>query len=148
MHFSKKYIEKCKELDGQLLMLMMGPGGTGSVATLIDGMTIHKGLGIKIKNQNKARETGSLWKNVEFVLLDEVSLMGLELLADIDHALQFAKAQPDPWFGGVAMIFGGQTEVEIKRRLGRLAWKAVDMVVNLTEQQHMKGDPEYGSAVQ
>lgn len=28
---------------------------TGSAATLIDGMTIHKGLGIKIKSQNKGK---------------------------------------------------------------------------------------------
>ncbi|KAI6095812.1 hypothetical protein F5141DRAFT_975235, partial [Pisolithus sp. B1] len=47
------------------------------------------------------------WKNIEFMLLDEVSLMGLELLANIDHVLWFAKEQPDLWFGGVAMIFGG-----------------------------------------
>ncbi|KAI6126025.1 hypothetical protein EDD16DRAFT_1464929, partial [Pisolithus croceorrhizus] len=73
-------------------------------------------------------------------------------------------------FGGVAMIFAGdffqyppvggtplyspishyagKTELEIKRWLGRLAWKTVNTVVNLTEQQCMKGDPEYGSAVQ
>ncbi|KAI5987835.1 hypothetical protein EDD15DRAFT_2117855, partial [Pisolithus albus] len=73
-------------------------------------------------------------------------------------------------FGGMAMIFtgdffqyppvggtpcyspisryAGQTKLEIKRRLGRLAWKTVNTVVNLTEQQRMKGDLEYGSAVQ
>lgn len=38
--------------------------------------------------------------------------------------------------------------MEIRKRLGRLAWKSVDTVVNLTEQQHMKSDPKYGDAVQ
>ncbi|KAG2135304.1 hypothetical protein DEU56DRAFT_721738, partial [Suillus clintonianus] len=121
----------------QLIMLMTGPGGTGkthvvkavqsvmqhygcahiirflaptgSAAALIDGMTVHKGLGIKIKSNNKGkgnREPGNSledysvlisvqnrtrlrdeWKNVEFLLLDEVSLVSLQLLAEIDHAL-------------------------------------------------------------
>lgn len=76
-HFIKKYVEKCNQNENQLTMLMTGPGGTGktyvinavqsvmehygcghsihylaptgSAATLINGMTIHKGLGIKIR---------------------------------------------------------------------------------------------------
>lgn len=102
---------------------------TGSTAMLINGVTIHKGLGIKIKSRNKGKgnrhpgESGEdytilisvkeciklceEWKNVEFMLLDEASLTGLELLADIDHALRFAKEQPNLWFGGVAIIFAG-----------------------------------------
>jgi hypothetical protein len=28
-----------------------------------------------------------------------------------------------------------------------MAWKRVNTVVNLSEQQHMKDDPEYGEAV-
>jgi len=41
-----------------------------------------------------------------------------------------------------------QTEQEIMKRLGRLAWKTVNTVVNLTEQERMKTDHEFGSAVQ
>jgi hypothetical protein len=69
---------------------------TGSAAALIDGMTIHKGLGIKIRSANKVkgnRDPGNgaedlsvlisiqncmqlreEWKNMEFLLIDEVSL--------------------------------------------------------------------------
>ena len=102
---------------------------TGSAATLIDGMTVHKGLGIKIKSKNKGkgnRNPGESvkdytilisvkeriglreeWKNVEFLLIDKSSLIGLELPADIDHALRFAKEKPDICFGGVTIIFSG-----------------------------------------
>ncbi|KAG2739416.1 hypothetical protein P692DRAFT_201653152, partial [Suillus brevipes Sb2] len=109
----------------QLMMLLTGPGGTGkthvvkavqavmrhygcahlirflaptgSAAALIDGMTVHKGLGLKIKSLNKGkgnRQPGSAtedysvlisvqnrtqlreeWKNVEYLLVDEVSLL-------------------------------------------------------------------------
>jgi hypothetical protein len=161
------------------------------VAALIDGMTIHKGLGIKIRSANKGkgnRDPGNgaedlsvlisvqnrmqlreEWKNVEFLLIDEVSLLSLQLLADIDHALRFAKERPDLWFGGVNVIFAGdfyqylsvggsplytpisayarQNDAEIQNRLGRMAWKTVSTVVNLTEQHRMKDDPEYGQAV-
>ncbi|KAG2048424.1 hypothetical protein BDR06DRAFT_826771, partial [Suillus hirtellus] len=109
----------------QLWMLMTGPGGTGkthvvkaiqhvmqhygsahlirflaptgSAAALIDSMTVHKGLCIKINSKNRgkgncdpgtAAEDYSVlisvanqmqlqeeWKHVEFLLLDEVSLV-------------------------------------------------------------------------
>ena len=164
---------------------------TGSAANLIDGMTIHKGLGIKIHSRRKGkgnREPGEdgedlsviisvknrtqlrdEWKNVEFLLVDESSLLSLQLIAEIDHALRFAKETPDVWFGGVALIFAGdlfqyppvggsplytpispharQTNDKIQKRLGRLAWKTINTVVNLTEQQRMKDDAEYGEAV-
>ncbi|KAG1733182.1 uncharacterized protein EDB91DRAFT_1057610, partial [Suillus paluster] len=116
--FVAKYVEKRLPEEEQLRMLMTGPGGTGkthvvkavqcvmehygcahlirflaptgSAAALINGMTVHKGLGIKIKSKNRGKgnhDIGATWKYVEFILLDEVSLVGLQLLAEIDHAL-------------------------------------------------------------
>jgi hypothetical protein len=97
------------------------------------------------------------------------TLLSLQLLTDVDHALQFAKERPDLWFGGVNVIFtgdfyqyppmggsplytpisayAGQNDTEIQKRLGGMAWKTVSTVVNLTEQQHMKDNPEYGQVV-
>jgi len=220
-HFVTNYIEgnADKSQSNRLTMLMTGPGGTGkthvmksvrmvmvhyghghiirflaptgTAASLIDGMTIHKGLGIKIRSNRKGKgnrlpgESGDdytvlitiqnrtklwdEWKNMEYLLVDEVSLLSLQLLADINHALRFAKERPDMWFGGVAVIFAGdffqyppvggtplyspilpyasQTDDEIKKRLGRLAWKTVDTIVSLNEQERMKMDPEYGDVI-
>jgi hypothetical protein len=92
-------------------------------------MTVHEGLGIKIRSANKGKgnrapgdgtedlsvlisiqnhmQLREEWKNVEFLLIDEVSLLSLQLLADIDHALRYAKERPDLWFGGVNVIFVG-----------------------------------------
>jgi len=108
-------------------------------------------------------------ENVEYLLIDEVSLLSLQLLAQIDHALWYAKERPDQWFGGVHIIFAGdfyqfppvggsplyspiasyagQNDAEVQKRLGRLAWKMVNVVINLTDQQRMKDDVEYGDAV-
>ncbi|KAG1733088.1 hypothetical protein EDD22DRAFT_960256 [Suillus occidentalis] len=215
-HFVHRYVEKCSDTDLQLTMLMTGPGGmgkthvvkavravmeyyghghiirflapTGSAAALIDGMTIHKGLGIKIKANNKGkgnrRPGDSLqdysvivsnqskrtslshiflfpstiisaapsaelkilqreeWRNVGYLLVDETSLLGLQLLAQLDHALRVAKEWPDLWFGGIAIMisgdfyqyapvggtalytaisrYAGQTDDEVQKRLGWL----------------------------
>lgn len=218
-HFVRKFIEKRTESTDQLTMLMTGPGGTGkthvvkavravmeyygyghiirflaptgSAAALIDGMTIHKGVGIKIRASNKGKGNRALgesmqdysvivsnhskselreeWKNVAFLLVDEASLLGLQLLAQLDHALRVAKERPDLWFGGIALIlsgdffqyppvggsalytpisrYAGQTDEEVQKRLGRLAWKTVNTVVTLSEQQRMKTDSAYGEAV-
>lgn len=46
------------------------------------------------------------------------------------------------------LMYAGQTNDEIQRRLGRMAWKTVNTVIELSEQQRMKSDPEYANAVQ
>lgn len=130
-------------------------------------MTIHKGVGIKIRASNEGKGNRALgesmqdysvivsnhskselreeWKNVAFLLVDEASLLGLQLLAQLDHALCVAKECPDLWFRGIALIlsgdffqyppvggsalytlisrYAGQTDKEVQKRLGRLAWK-------------------------
>ena len=44
--------------------------------------------------------------------------------------------------------YAGQSNEEIAKRLGCMAWKSVNSVITLTEQERMKGDPEYAVAVQ
>jgi hypothetical protein len=57
-----------------------------------------------------------------------------------------------PPVGGSALYtpissYAGQNDSEIQKRLGRLAWKSLNAVVNLTEQQRMKEDPAYAESV-
>jgi len=83
--------------------------------------------------------------------------------------LCYATEHPDEWFGGISVIFAGdffqyppicatplyspipdkngRGKDDVPRRLGRLAWKSINAVISLTEQEHMKGDPEYACAV-
>ncbi|KAL6309393.1 hypothetical protein BKA93DRAFT_746245 [Sparassis latifolia] len=169
-HFIQNYVVKSDTVMEPLYLLLTGPGGTGkthvvkalkelmtyfgclyqirflaptgSAAALIDGMTIHKGLGLKIQSKTKGKGNRRLgeseqdytvtisvqnrtvlrdeWQRVEFVLIDEISLVS---------------------------SYARQTSDELSKRLGRLAWKQVNAVVELTEQQRMKDDPEYGDAV-
>lgn len=166
---------------------------TGSAASNIDGMTVHKGLGIKLAKKDGRRKGNhpagdssedltvlvsiqnkvllcEEWKNVDIVLIDEVSLTSAQLLCEIDHALHFAKEKPDEWFRGITAIFAEdfyqypsitgtplytpisttmkQDNNELLKCLGCLAWKSIDTVVELMEQQRMKFDTEYSKAVQ
>ncbi|KAF6755637.1 hypothetical protein DFP72DRAFT_760000, partial [Ephemerocybe angulata] len=136
-HFIQRFILKNSE-EKPLVMLMTGPGGTGktytvnavsevlkaykyghairylaptgSAAALINGMTIHKGLGIKIDSKATKgkgnRKPGSTeedmsvivsvknleglrceWKDVDILFIDEASLLSAQLLCEIDYAL-------------------------------------------------------------
>ena len=170
------------------LIRFLGP--TGTSAKQIGGMTIHKGLGLSISlksNGRSSRKAGESnedftvgisvknhtlireeWRHALWLFTDEVSLLGAQLLAQMDHALRYAK-EKDEYFGGINVIFAGdfhqyppvgntplytpirskapQNVSDIKKRLGRLAWKSVDTVISLNEQQRMKRDPEYAAAV-
>ena len=173
----------------QHLIRFLGP--TGTSAKQIGGTTIHKGLGLSValksngrgnrkvgesnedftvsmsvKNRSLVRDE---WWHVSFVFVDEVSLVGAQLLFQIDHALRFAKEKREEWFGGINVIFAGdfyqyppvgstplytpiqpkapQRAADIEKRLGRLAWKSVNAVISLSEQQRMKDDPEFAAAV-
>jgi hypothetical protein len=156
-NFLDKCIKKIEGVK-PLHMLLTGPGGTGkthvvkavkevmrqyssahkirflaptgSAASLIDGMTIHKGLGIKIV-QHDGRGKGNRapgeskedycpvvsiqnkiqlrdeWRNVEVALIDEISLLSQQIMCDLDQELRYAKEKPHEWFGGIIMIFSG-----------------------------------------
>ena len=102
---------------------------TGTAASLIDGMTIHKGLGIKIKSNQKGkgnRNPGESsedytvlisvrnrtllrdkWRLVKVLFIDEVSLLSQQLICEVDHALRYATERADKWFGGICVIFAG-----------------------------------------
>ncbi|KAF5342709.1 hypothetical protein D9758_015874 [Tetrapyrgos nigripes] len=163
---------------------------TGWAASLIDGMTIHKDLGIKIKSKDKGKGNQKLgeneedysvcinvkksrlleWKDIVLLFIDEVSLMDAGLFAEIDAALRFATENYDKYFGSIFLVIAGdfnqlppvggstlykpiqsnlssESQAKIERRIGRMAWKRFDTVINLTEQKRMSSDPEYGAAV-
>ena len=109
------------------------------------------------------------WQLVKVLWIDEVSLLSQQLICEIDHALHYATERHDEWFGGICVIFAGDfcqyppiggtplyTPIphanschrdDVPHCLGRLAWKSINAVVSLTEQECMKGDAEYSQAV-
>ncbi|CAF3724965.1 unnamed protein product [Rotaria socialis] len=142
---------------------------TGIAAAEIDGMTIHSFLGEQ-RNSGKARtiKPGDLklekeWTLVEYLLIDEISMVGLTLLAKLNRIICAAKhTDPQVPFGGVNVIFFGDylqyrpvydvplhtdftlpvknksnkiaTEKQIQQRVARSLILQINCVVKLTQQ--------------
>jgi hypothetical protein len=83
----------------------------GVAARNISGMTLHSCL---MLNQWKARGNGgkskrdlvAMWQNVDYLLIDEVSMIGCNFLLQISQALSEAKESSD-LFGGLNIVFAG-----------------------------------------
>ena len=139
-----------------------------SLTTILWTTVSHQAvtLTVSVKNRTLIQDE---WRHILWLFLDEVSLIGAQLLTQIDHALRYAKEKEDKWFGGINIIFAGdfyqyplvgstplytliqpkapQHAADIEKWLGCLAWKSIDMVISLSEQQRMKEDPEFAAAV-
>ncbi|CAF4785812.1 unnamed protein product [Rotaria sp. Silwood1] len=139
-----KYTVFSRDSNGQLIMCIPGCGGTG-------------------KSQ--------LFRAVEYVLIDEMSMVGLNLLAKLNRIICSAKhVDPQVPFGGVNVIFFGDyfqyrpvynaplhtdfslpskkksgklpTEKEIQQRVARSLILHINCMVKLTQQMRTE-DPRY-----
>lgn len=155
---------------------------TATAALLIEGTTIHSGLKLDITKSRsdgtlshtlsdaKQAELRHMWKTTTWLFIDEVSMIGLRMLAQIDYSLRRAKER-DVFFGGINVIMAGDicqfppvqdlklwlnfsqriarnaTKGELLARYGKLAYKSFDTAITLHEQQRMRTDPEFGDAV-
>jgi len=140
---------------------------TGVAANNIDGMTLHSALSLgqishltKSSPLSRTRQTlVSMWQGVHYLFIDEVSMIGCKMLADISIALEMAKEKTTP-FGGINIIFAGdfaQLPPVLQKRLyapvstqasttegektifGKLLWLLVKTVVVLRKPMRQSG---------
>lgn len=142
---------------------------TGCAANNVSGMTIHGALNLSpsmntILTGKTKHELVALWQHVDYFIIDEVSMLSSEFMADICDVLSNAKQSIEP-FGGVSMIFSGdfrqlppvggtslmsrQTKLDTvthsqtrrgqKSLAGRLLWLNIDKTVLLTQQMRQSG---------
>ncbi|CAF5173923.1 unnamed protein product, partial [Rotaria sp. Silwood1] len=138
-------------------------------AAEIDGMTIHSFLGEQ-RNSGKPRtikpgdsKLEKEWRPIEYLLIDEMSMVGLTLLGKLNRIICSAKhVDPQVPFGGVNVIFFGDylqyrpvydsplhtdfslpskkrqgkllSEKEIQQRVARSLILQMNCVVKLTQQ--------------
>ena len=73
-------------------------------------MTVHAALGLnQQKSGNKAktrRDLIAMWEGVDFFFIDEISMIGCQMLYRISEALIEAKRISAP-FGGINLIVAG-----------------------------------------
>lgn len=134
---------------------------TGIAAKNINGTTLHTALALNLSQKTGKRGNGktkadliAMWMGVDYLFIDEVSMIGCGLLLQIHEALVDAKGCTDP-FGGISVIFAGdfaqlppvnQTKLFSRAKsakestvFGLLLWRSVTTVVVLTEQMRQAG---------
>lgn len=91
-------------------LLLSAP--TGIAAVLISGYTIHSlTLLPKSAHRPDVQTLSEIWGTVQWLVLDEISMVSAKLLSQISHQISIAKGlSPDTEgkpFGGVNIIFSG-----------------------------------------
>ncbi|KAF5345450.1 hypothetical protein D9758_013654 [Tetrapyrgos nigripes] len=91
-------------------MLVVAP--TGSAAALLAGSTYHYMFGINSKSEGENHSTSipqicSRLEGVNYVFLDEVSMLSCKDMYKISAKLALALSMPHLPFGGMSMIFAG-----------------------------------------
>ena len=139
---------------------------TGVAAKNISGMTLHAALCL---NQRKSkgssdktrRDLISMWEGVDYLFVDEVSMIGCQLMLKISEALNDAKENQSP-FGGMNIVFAGDFSQlppvgdtrlfsqinthDVKTRrgqesiFGKLLWLSVKTVVILDQVMRQSGE--------
>ena len=134
---------------------------TGIAAKNINGVTLHTSLALNQGQKNRKKEKGktkadliAMWVGVDYLFIDEMSMIGCYLLLQIHEALVEAKGCTEP-FGGISVIFAGdfaqlppvgQTKLFTWTKsakestiFGQLLWRSVTTVVMLTQQMRQEG---------
>ena len=134
---------------------------TGIAAKNINGTTLHTALALNQHQKNQKKGNGktksdlvAMWTGVDYLFVDEVSMIGCGLLLQIHESLVDAKGRTEP-FGGVSVIFAGdfaqlppvsQTKLFSRTKsvkettiFGQLLWRSITTVVMLTEQMRQAG---------
>lgn len=143
---------------------------TGVASRNISGMTLHSALNFnhttsRVRRGSRAhQDLQAAWEGVDYLFVDEISMVGCFLLARVSEALCLAKGVDAP-FGGVNVIFAGDFaqlapvgEAKLYGRLsakamgssgdskshrsvfGKLLWLSIDTVVMLTRPMRQRGD--------
>jgi len=138
---------------------------TGVAAKNISGMTLHSALSIGQRTTRSARtktnrDLIAMWEGVDYLFIDEISMIGCNFLLQISEALTEAKGKTTP-FGGMNLITAGDfdqlppvgqprlfSHVNTHRVattqgqnavLGKLLWLSIDTVVILNEIRRQQG---------
>jgi hypothetical protein len=142
---------------------------TGIAARNISGTTLHSALCLNQRekkggNSSKTkRDLHAMWEGVDYLFIDEVSMVGCSLLLKISEALIEAKGNTLP-FGGINIIFAGDfaqlppvgqtrlySNIDTSRAKsankkgqndigGKLLWLSIKTVVIFTEIMRQAGE--------
>ena len=105
------FLEYCREHINKNIVFV---APTGVAALNIKGQTVHRFFGFpinitpeKIKSGDFTPRSKRIFKNLETLVIDEVSMLRADLLDCINAFLELYGPQKDAPFGGVQMVFVG-----------------------------------------
>ena len=111
----KQWVQRILETSGDNpecpYILVTAP--TGTAAANVRGQTMHSAFGFHFGNEHfslpdkKRDEKRTLLKNLQFVIIDEISMVKCDQLFQLDMRLREVKQKPDKIFGGVAVFAFG-----------------------------------------
>jgi hypothetical protein len=139
----------------------------GVAAKNVGGMTLHAALSMSGRQHNCSsaksnNELVAMWEGVDFLFIDEISMISCQFLASISQALSRAKGNAAA-FGGINVIFAGDfaqlppvadkilySKIDTKANatkesgqntvFGKLLWLSIKKVVNLQVQYRQAGE--------
>lgn len=85
---------------------------TGVAAANVAGVTLHSALQVsQLESASGVKSKAELdliamWKGVDYLFIDEISMVGCKMLRDVSHNLSIAKGT-DESFGGISVVFAG-----------------------------------------
>lgn len=109
-HVLKAVVELFNRCSAAESILVSAPMGIAAV--LISGHTIHSLTMLpKTAYQKDFNKLENIWRNVRWLILDEVSMVSAKLLSEISHQISLARGSNslagDKPFGGVNIIYAG-----------------------------------------
>lgn len=136
---------------------------TGAAADNIGGTTVHAALKIGLQGRVGSRQKNiqsqqqQAWAPKRLLIIDEVSMMSVDMLDKINSACRALKGSENEFGGLYAVILfgdfyqfppiGGEALWEMKNTAticsvrGRRLWKKFDKVIILDEQMRQSEDP-------
>lgn len=125
---------------------------TGAAASLIGGSTYHSMLGINNfqedhANPTKTSEIHAILKNVDYIFMDEVSMIDCWSLYNICKRMCKVLGKDTEPFGGINMIFAGDfAQLPPPAGTGALYAQTVESVIHTTN-SYKKQEASIGKAV-
>ena len=101
---------------------------TGTAASNIEGQTLHTSFGFNFDNKHyslsdkKRDEKRALFKNLQILIIDEVSMVKADMLYQLDLKLQEIKERVGIPFGGVSILLFGDM-MQLRPVLGAFAFE-------------------------
>jgi hypothetical protein len=121
---------------------------SGTAAAAIDGTTVHSALGLTFKDREKQGQENMVtvsterskqrWRRRKVLIIDEVSMLGLNTLFEVDRKLKHLRGFEDRDFGGIPIViftgdflqFGPVQQKSLLSEVGHMAEPQLARVPN------------------